>query len=304
MNETENVRELGYSSESSESLLKLCRERKYIGWEKLKAWNDLTRNKIRVSLSFINDLHLRISSLLKQSSDRVDTITKFLEKMSIVLVSEIHLKDHLNLFSMESREEMNSLEKIKRSGQRENEPILYAMSEFNREYGIFNEKLEDLSKKIKTDIVQHVLKDLVGSQLEIMNNKMKMFGNLKKTLMKKNNSMIDKIKKLNKTFEESRLPKSRTKRAKFNSFDIANQFTKSVKHAEFVLSSVGITLVEIWNQCIVLEEQRLKAIKVSMLKFLDILENVYGAEAQRTFKNRYFFWFFVFDFVVCSIVGY
>jgi len=237
-------------------------------------------------MGFINDLHNRISNLLKKSSERVDTVTNFLEKMTIVLMSQVHLKDHLYLFSMETQSETSSLKKIKRSGQRENEPILYAMSEFNREYGIFNQKLEDSSAKIKTEIVKSVLKGLVGPQLEIMQNKMKMFGGLKKSLLKRNNSMVDKIKKLNKSFEESKLPKSRAKRSKFNSFDMAYEFLGSVKEAEFVLSNMGITLVEIWNQCIILEEQRLKAIKEAMIRFLNILTEVYGAEAQRTFKNR------------------
>ena len=152
------VKELGYSSEQTDSLLKTCRERKFIGWEGLKSWNDTSKHNILVSTSFINEIFNRITSLIFKSNERISTITLFLEKMSIVLASEIHLKDHLSLFSLDQHGETNSLEKIKRAAQRENEPILYAMTEFNREYGIFSQKLEDISGRIKNDIVNGVLK--------------------------------------------------------------------------------------------------------------------------------------------------
>jgi len=98
--------------------------------------------------------------------------------------------------------------------------------------------------------------------------------------------MIDKIKRLNRTFQESKLPKERSKRNKFNCFDAANEFVMSVKEVDETMEKLGNLLVEIWNQCIVLEEKRLEAIRQSFIKYLDILVEVYGVEAQRTFKNR------------------
>lgn len=280
------IKELGYSSENSDSLIKLCQDRKSLGWEIMKGWNDSVRQQIQVTLEFINQLYERVSKLTKKSSDRIEIVTQFLEKMSIVLKSEVHLKDHLGLFSIEQAANSDSLEKIKRSRQRENEPILYAMSEFNREYAIFNEKLEDMRGRVKTGIIDKILRNQVTSQTKILENKYKHFSTLKKGLLKWNNKMVDKVKKLNKCFEEQKLPKERSKRTKINTFDAAKEFVESAKNVEMTLSYLGKVLIEIWNQCIILEENRLSSIREAMVKFLDILTEVYGAEAQRTFKNR------------------
>ena len=282
----DRVKELGYSSEPTNSLLKICRDRKFAGWEGLKLWNDVSKHNILVSSSFINEIYSRILSLITKSNQRVSTVTGFLQKMSIILTSEVHLKDHLSLFSLDQQGETDSLEKIKRAAQRENEPILYAMTEFNREYGIFSEKLEDISGRIKIDIVQNILEKIGNFEKENLTKFLSIFPKLKKLLMKKNNKMIDKIKKLNKTFQEKKLSKERSKRIKNNSFDAANDFVQSVREVDVTMSDMGNTLVEIWKQCIMLEEKRLEAIRQAMVKFLDILVEVYGAEAQRTFKNR------------------
>lgn len=283
---SDSIKELGYSSENSESLLKLCRDRKYLGWETMKGWNDKSKHDIKVSTSLINDLFDRISKLIQKSNNRIKTVTQFLGKMAIILSSEVHLKDHLSLFSLDNSEDVSPLEKIKRSGQRENEPILYAMTEFNREYGIFTEKLEDLGGRIKTDIVEQILEKSVLSAKNGLDKMMTVFPSLKKTLLKKNNRMVDKIKKLNRTFQDSKLPKERSKKSKFNCFDAANEFVISVKEVDQTMEKLGNLLVEIWTQCILLEEKRIDAIRQAFVKFLDILVEVYGSEAQRTFKNR------------------
>lgn len=280
------IEELGYMSESNESILKLCRERKFTGWESLKGWNDISKHNIRISTNFLNELHSRILNLMQKSTDRINTVTQFLEKMAIVLMSEVHLKDHLNLFSLNDLKDSSAIDKIKHASQRQNEPILHAMLEFNREYSIFSEKLEDLSGRIKTDIVKQILKRQVILATESLNKVLVMYSTMKKSLLKKNNRMIDKIKKLNRTFQDSKLPKGRLKRSKFNCYDAASEFVASVKEVDRTMDKLGNFLADIWEHCVILEEKRLHAMQEAMAKFLDILVEVYGAEAQRTFKNR------------------
>ena len=289
MENSQVVKELGYLSDNNQSVLKACQERKYKGWESLKNWNEMTKHTTRISLNFLNELHLRILNLMQKSTNRIDTISQFLEKMTIVLMSEIRLKDHLDLFSLNDIGDSSQIEKIKLAGQRENEPILHAMMEFNREYSIFSEKLEDLSGRIKTDIVKNILKKQVILATESLNKVLLMYNTMKKSMLKQNNRMVDKIKKLNKTFQVKNVPKDRLKAVKFNSFDAASEFVSSVKEVDQTIDKLGNFLVDIWNHCIILEEKRLNAMKDAMAKFLDILIEVYGSEAQRTFKNRYFF---------------
>ena len=284
--EFKQVKELGYSSESTDSLLKICRDRKFVGWEGLKIWNDVSKHNILVSSSFINEIYSRIKALITKSNNRILTITRFLDKMSIILMSEVHLKDHLSLFSFDQQGETDSLEKIKRAAQRENEPILYAMTEFNREYGIFSEKLEDISGRIQKNIVENILQKIGSFEEDNLKKCLRVFPKLKKLLLKKNNKMIEKIKKLNRTFQEKNKSKDRSKKIKSNSFDAANDFVQSVREVDVTMSDMGNIIIEIWKQCIILEEKRLEAIRQAMVKFLDILVEVYGAEAQRTFKNR------------------
>jgi len=280
------VRELGYSNENKEMLLKSCQERKKIGHETLKAWDENTKHNLQVSKDFIEELVFRIETLLGESFQRFNMLSLFLQKLTVVIGSEISLSSKMDLFCLDEETSIESIESIPRMKLKEKEPMLYTMLEFNREYEMFANKLKETTLRIQNEVVEKIL----GKSMKPYEKTVKQFQtqaqDLKKLLIKRSNRTLDKLKKFVKIFQDGLIDETKKRRTRKNIFDPAFEFTKSVRSVDVSITDYGLVLIALWEQCNILEEKRLSGIRQALMKFLDIMVEIFGADAQKSFQNR------------------
>jgi hypothetical protein len=82
------------------------------------------------------------------------------------------------------------------------------------------------------------------------------------------------------------IDETKNRRTRKNIFDPAFEFIKSVRGVDVCITDLGLVLIALWEQCNILEEKRLSAIRQALMKFLDIMVEIFGADAQKSFQNR------------------
>jgi hypothetical protein len=278
---------LGHTSDPSPSLLKICQERKQLGISALSNWKQNTHHDIQVSSEFIEELFLRLEKLLEESSKRFNAIAKFLENLSLSIKTDMSFNQNMKLYSLDRDRPFDSLLGKQWENVGDSEPMLFALLNLNWEYEVFAQNLRDLRTKIKTTIVDSLLsKDIepyekTVAQLKSQSREKSRILN-KKTLISE-----DKQKKFEKAKQEDEADVSKNKRVRKNIFDSAFEFTEGVKQVETELSHFGFLLIANWDQCKALEAKRISAIRSSLAKFLEIMKEVFGDAADKSFKNRY-----------------
>lgn len=281
------VNELGYSNDTKHLILDSCQDRKKLGHETLKAWDENTKHNLQVSRDFIEELLLRIESLLAESSERFSLLTLFLQKLSVRIGSEVSLASKMSLFSLDPRTPVDALETIPRMKLKQTEPMLHTMLEFNREYERFSAKLKESTSRIQNEIVQRILGKSILSYEKTVKQLQAQIQNVKKNLLKRSSRTMDKLKKFGKVFQDGLADRNKGRRVRKNIFDSGFEFTKSVKSVDTAITDFGLLLIALWEQCTTLEEKRLSATRQALMKFLDLMIEVFGADAQRSFQNRY-----------------
>ena len=283
---TNPIAVLGYSTENKEMIKKTCGERKKIGFETLKAWDENTKHNLQVSKEFIEELLSRIEILLTESAQRFDMLSLFLEKLVVQIGSDIQLSSKMQLFSLDDDTPVSSLESMPRTQLKEKEPMLYTMLAFNREYEVFSKKLRDTTQRVKSEIIEKVLGKTIRPYEKTVKQLQAQIQDIKKLMLKRSGRTEDKLKKLGKVFQEGMVDQTKARRVRKNIFDSALDFTKSVRSLDITITDFGLLLIALWEQCNILEEKRLSAIRQALMKFFDIMVEVFGSDAQKSFENR------------------
>lgn len=275
------VTELGYTTENKKGLTQVCLERKKIGWQMLKAWNENSKHNLLVSKGFIDDLYTRLMNSYSLSTNRYSTLEKFFKSVVLQLHSEVDFRDRMEEF------QINPLNNTKKTTDlKTKEPLLNTVAEFAREFETFNKKLNEAVNKIKKEIGENIIKNSVTSFEESLKVILIKTTKMRKSLLKINNKTVDRLKKFQKALSENEQLIMKEKRTKINVFDFAFDFVQSVKYMDHSVMNYGMLLISVWEQCSILEEKRIGSIRQSLMKFCDILNEIYGSEAQKSFQNR------------------
>jgi hypothetical protein len=282
----QRIHVLGYSDQTKEMIIKTCNERKKIGFETLKAWDENTKHNLQVSKEFIEELLNRIEILLEESSQRFSLLSQFLEKLTVQIGSEISLAAKMQLFSLDYETPVESLETMPRLQLKDKEPMLYTMLEFNREYEVFSNKLRETTSRIKNEIIEKMLGKSIKPYEKTVRQMQSQIQDIKKLLFKRSGRTVDKLKKFGKVFQEGLVDQTKARRVRKNIFDSALDFTKSVRSLDITITDFGLLLIALWEQCNILEEKRLSAVRQALMRFFDIMVEVFGSDAQKSFENR------------------
>jgi hypothetical protein len=286
MKTTKIISELGHSTESKESILQICKQRKKLGFQTLKTWNENTKHELQMSKEFIEELFMRLEVLLNESSKRIITITQFLSQWFINIGTQMKFASNMKLFCLDRDQPLDSLYALPWEKLQETEPMLYAMLELNREYEVFSQKLREVQKRIKKDIIDKYLGKSISPYEKTVKQLKSQSQNTNKLLMKRAQNSIDKLKKLEKTYQDNIVDENKKRRVRKNMFDVAFEFAQGVKSVDNSLADFGLLLIANWEQCKALEEKRITATRNSLIKFMDLMNEIFGEGAQENFRNR------------------
>lgn len=283
---SQSISELGYSTEGKDSILKTCVERKEIGVESLLKWRETTTHNVRVSQEFIEELFLRLELLLQDSSKRFSIVIQFLETLAFSIHSDLKFASNVKLYCLDRERPLDSLYAQKWDKLRDVEPILFAVLELNREYEVFAEKLRNVRKQIKETIVDKLLRKDIEPYEKTVEQLKRQSRGINKLLLKRSEECEAKLKKFEKLKIEWKAEKRKEKRVRKNLFDGALEFTLGVKALEDALADFGLLFIANWKQCCSLEAKRISATRNSLVGFVEILTEVFGADVQKSFQNR------------------
>lgn len=286
MKASNSITELGYCSDNSEMIIQNCHQRKHLGHKTLVAWNDNTKHEVQMSTEFIEELFIRLEKHLQESSERIQTITQFLSNLSVSISTEMKFNKQMKLFCLNRDTLLDPLYSTNYDQLHEKEPMLYAMLELNREYQLFEQKLRNVNKRIRTEIVEKLLGKSIGPYEKTVKQLRTQAQGIRKTVAQRAAETVEKLKKFEKAFEDSELDVKKKRRVRRNTFDVALEFVESVKSVDNTLADYGMVLVATWKQCMALEAKRISATRASLVRFMDIMKEIFGAGAQEDFQSR------------------
>lgn len=286
MNAGDSITELGYRTDENEMISTNCHQRKHLGHQTLVAWNDNTKHEVQMSTEFIEELFIRLEERLKESSQRIQTITQFLTSMSVGISTQMKFNTRMKLFCLDRDSLLDPLYSSSYDTLNQKEPMLHAMLELDREYQLFEQKLRNVNKRIRSEIVDKLLGKSIDPYEKTVTQLRTQAQSIRKILVNKSAETVEKLKKFDKAFEDSRLDHKKKRRIRRNMFDVALEFVQSVKSVDNTLADYGMMLVATWKQCEALEAKRITATRGSLMRFMDIMKEIFGAGAQEDFQNR------------------
>lgn len=282
----EVIKEMGFTTHGKQQILQSCKERKKMGWEALKGWDDSTKHNLQMSKEFIEKLFTRLEDELALSYKRFEAVTKFFSGFKVAVHSTAELGPKQEIFQDSDASAIPKPTELKIK-----DPFYYSIIEFNREYLLFRKHIETAIMRVDKEILEKVL----GDQMKGFESSLKELYNkrdqIKKLLKKRSNKTGQKLKKLNKIYTESQAEVGKGLRVKHNCFDFASDFVDSVKSIDMLITDYGLLLINTWEQCSILEEKRIYAIRKAFLKYTDIIKEIFGTEGQKSFHKRLAFVF-------------
>lgn len=275
------VKEMGFTTQGKQQILRSCKDRKKVGWESLKGWDDSTKHNLQMSKEFIEKLFLRLEDELEMSFKRFETVSKFFAGFKVTMLSNAELGPKIDIFKDSQTQTLKSPMSLKN-----NDPLYYSMAEFNREYLVFRKHVETSMMRVEKEILNKVLGDQIKNYENSLKELYSKRETIKKQLKKRSHKTAQKLKKLTKIYNDSVSEKAKGLRVKHNCFDFASDFVNSVKSIDMLITDYGILLISMWEQCSILEEKRIYAIRQAFLKFTDIVREIFGSEGQKSFHKR------------------
>ena len=292
MNHNEATEDLGIPpmnmmTESHLIILKHCLERKKIGWEVLKGWDENSKHNLQVNKELIESLFLRLENTLRESYKRYDLIFSFFDKFLLEIKGGSQLEKGISLFKLgnnvlKSKSQMSKTEIDERE---QREPYMLTIAQFNNEFKEFETKLKKNTERMQKEINKKILAEHIRPY---ENNIKALYVKIeirKKNLAKRSSETTDKLKVFSKQFKEVMITEEKRKRAKVNILDSAFDFVKSVRQIDMSLTDFGLLLIALWEQCRVLEEKRITAVGNAIEKFVELLSEIFGNEAKKSFSK-------------------
>lgn len=91
-----------YLSGSSADIWRLCLERKKIGWETLKGWDENSKHNLQINKVLIESLFSRLEKTLAESYRRYAHLFEFFDSVRVDLSSQVQFHERLSLFKLDA----------------------------------------------------------------------------------------------------------------------------------------------------------------------------------------------------------
>ena len=215
------LKDINIFSMEHNSVLRSCLERKKIGWETMKGWDENSKHNLQVNKDLIETLFQRIENRLGESYKRYDLIFTFFKGFSLQLKAGSNLTTGLPLFRVD---ENHYQQDITKEEKEKKEPYMLAISEFNKEFETFEQKLNKLAKDVPNQVSLKILAEAIRPYENNIKALYVKIDIMKKSLAKNAADTTDKLKVFSKHFSQGINQELSGKRVKHNVFDCAFDF--------------------------------------------------------------------------------
>lgn len=162
---------------------------------------------------------------------------------------------------------------------------MHAMNIFGKEFGGLQKRLKGLEKRVQKEVNKELLADGIKPYENNIKALYVQVEILKKRLAKTANETMKKLKTFSKEFRSAVEEDLKGRRSSVNVFESAFEFVRSVRALDIGLSEFGTIMLRLWQECMSLEQHRISFMSLGVQKFIDLLAQVFGAEAVKGFEG-------------------
>lgn len=236
MNTDNNLIPTDITDENKSIILGSCYERKKIGFELFKEWENNQKDNINLLRSITHNIKKKTEDLLSKSQLKFKTITQFLINFSINITKAEDLSNYLKLYSD------NNITK---------DEVYNNINKFNNNFSEFNNKIESFYK-IKKELIENKIKKEIKpfeTNIKMLYNKIEIID---KKIMASSKQLIDDLSLFTNFYKEIS-PNNKNKK---DILYYSVKFYLSLKALIFTLINYGNIILEIWNSALTLEEKK------------------------------------------------
>lgn len=256
-------------------------ERKKIGMDKLKNWDEASKTNIQMVKIFVDNMFVELDNKLNESFQRYEKIYKFFSQIRLTYVSRMKLSEDTTLFGFDSFQSNENTNKSNTA----NNPFSDFIKSFDDNLNSFQDKVNSY----KTQIVEKINNNILTETVKLKETEIKQLFVEVKTIKAKVQKISlltsNKLKNLSKAFKEYFVDANKTKRPIINVFEFVFSFMNHVKDLSDLIKEYGNLFVKLYQQAKELERERLEAIGESFSFFFKLTRESFCADMMSQFNT-------------------
>ena len=254
-------------------------ERKKMGMEKLKNWDEISKNNIQMIKMLVDSMFLELDTKLNDSFNRYEKTYRFFSQIKMTFFSKLKFSADPQLFQFNNQTQQE---------QHDNQgfcSFFDFVDTFDKNLVSFQEQINSS----KNEILQNINERILTEKVKIKENEIKqLFAEIKSLKLKLQKISLltsNKLSNLMKAFKEYFVDSNKTKRPTMNVFEFVFSFMNHVRDVSEMIKEYGNLFVKLYEESKELERERLEAMGESFSFFFKIIRQNFSAELLNQFDG-------------------
>ena len=254
-------------------------ERKQVGMERLKLWDELSKNNIQMIKALVDGLFVALDSKLNDSFERYEKVYRFFSQIKMTFLSRLKFSKEPHLFQSENDGGSESRK------QSDLCSFFDFVKTFENDLENFQDQVNSYKNEVQKNINQRIMSDKVKQmELRIKELYAEVKG-LKLKLQKMSMLTSNKLNNLMKAFKEYFVDANKNKRPTINIFEFVFAFMNHVRDLSDMIKKYGNLFVVLYAESLELERERLEAMGESFSFFFKIIRVSYSEDLFDKFQS-------------------
>lgn len=239
-------------------------ERKKTGMEKLKNWDENSKNNIQMIKILVDSMFIVLDQKLNESFNRYEKVYRYFSQLKLNFQTKVKLEPDLPLFKFESFSKTDMITEPKSTS------FLNFVECFEQNLSVFQNQVNSFKAEIHKNINHKILSEKVKLKEASIKQLFTDIKLLKAKLQKISLLTSNKLSNLSKAFKEYFVDANKTKRPAINVFEFVFSFINHVKDLSEMIREYGNLFVSLYNESKALERERLEAMGESFSFFFKL----------------------------------
>lgn len=254
-------------------------ERKQIGMERLKLWDDISKSNIQMIKALVDSLFVALDSKLNDSFERYEKVYKFFSQIKMTFLSRLKFSKEPDLFQSQNDDSVDS------RSQSEFCSFFDFVKTFEDDLETFQDQINSHKNEVQKNINQRIMSEKVKQKELRIKELYAEVKELKLKLQKMSMLTSNKLKNLMKAFKEYFVDANKNKRPSINIFEFVFAFMNHVRDLSDMIKRYGSLFVTLYEESLELERERLEAMGESFSFFFKIIRVNYSQELFNKFQS-------------------
>lgn len=265
---------------SSENVFEDLIKQKVIGYEIVKGWDAEMRQNLQLCKKLNDTLAREIEKFSENSAKVFGKGIYSFHKVHSNFEGVYLLKEDSSLLKTKKKPIGSSNEKLP-----EENSLARAIQKFEKEQAIYEQKVKGLSQLIKKELECNELLQAAHYQENKVKKICDRLTSIKTVIANALENVEESLKKFTSVFKATYEQNNERKRSKHNTLDHFIRFTNELNRVvDLIKEEWGLTK-DIFENSVLLEQNRIDALRKSYLKFIQLVSENIGKDALLSFSE-------------------